>query len=260
MAHAIATSRVLSSRVAPVQSLRSSSRAVVAKRATSLKVVARDAPWLPGTSAPAYLDGSMPGDFGFDPLGFGANPEHLAKFREAELMHARWCMLAVTGQLGVEVLGLGNWIEAPLAMANGQDSMYLGNNLGPALVPTTLAAELLLVGILEGFRAGEKDQEKRMYPGGGLDPFGFSKGGDLDALKLKEIKNGRLAICAVFGNFMQGSVTHEGPVANWAAHIADPFNVNIATSNPVSIPYLHPELFSDNSAYWAAALPPWFPQ
>merc|ERR1712118_168053 len=31
------------------------------------------------------------------------------------------------------------------------------------------------------------------YPGGAFDPAGFSKSADLDVLKLKEIKNGRLA-------------------------------------------------------------------
>ena len=29
--------------------------------------VARDAPYAPGTTAPAYLDGSLPGDFGASP-------------------------------------------------------------------------------------------------------------------------------------------------------------------------------------------------
>lgn len=36
--------------------------------------------WLTGASPPAYLDGSLPGDYGFDPLGLGANPERLEWF------------------------------------------------------------------------------------------------------------------------------------------------------------------------------------
>ena len=36
--------------------------------------------WFPGNKAPDYLDGSMPGDFGFDPLGLGSDPNTL-----------RWC-------------------------------------------------------------------------------------------------------------------------------------------------------------------------
>jgi light-harvesting complex I chlorophyll a/b binding protein 1 len=40
----------------------------------------------------------------------------LAKFREAELIHARWAMLGVAGMLAVEVLGYGNWLEAPIGV------------------------------------------------------------------------------------------------------------------------------------------------
>eukprot|EP00959_Pyramimonas_sp_CCMP1952_P342453 7174714-Pyramimonas_sp.AAC.1 len=32
-----------------------------AVRSVALNVVARDAPWCPGSSAPSYLDGSLPG-------------------------------------------------------------------------------------------------------------------------------------------------------------------------------------------------------
>lgn len=34
--------------------------------------------WLTGSKAPKHLDGSLPGDFGFDPLGLGSDPERLA--------------------------------------------------------------------------------------------------------------------------------------------------------------------------------------
>ena len=40
------------------------------------------------------------------------------------------------------------------------------------------------------------------YPGGIFDPFGWSKG-DLESLKLKEIKNGRLAMFATLGFYAQ---------------------------------------------------------
>jgi hypothetical protein len=36
--------------------------------------------WLPGMTPPAHLDGSMPGDFGFDPLGLGLQGEERLKW------------------------------------------------------------------------------------------------------------------------------------------------------------------------------------
>ena len=55
-------------------------------------VVARaaDRPlWNPGSPAPEWLDGSLPGDYGFDPLGLGSDPDVLKYFQQAELVHAR---------------------------------------------------------------------------------------------------------------------------------------------------------------------------
>jgi hypothetical protein len=49
--------------------------------------------------APEYLDGSLPGDYGFDPLGLGADKEWLAWFQQAELMHCRWAMIGAAGIL-----------------------------------------------------------------------------------------------------------------------------------------------------------------
>lgn len=84
--------------------------------------VTMSAEWMPGQPRPPYLDGSAPGyvvryimhvyifclvyfshldvflwcrDFGFDPLGLGEVPENLERFKESELIHCRWAMLAV---------------------------------------------------------------------------------------------------------------------------------------------------------------------
>ncbi|CAI8589736.1 unnamed protein product [Vicia faba] len=64
--------------------------------------------WFPGSSPPEWLDGSLPGDFGFDPLGLGSDPELLKWFAQAELVHGRWAMLGVSGILIPEILeGMG---------------------------------------------------------------------------------------------------------------------------------------------------------
>ena len=44
----------------------------VSRSAASVRAVAADPDrpiWFPGSTPPEWLDGSLPGDFGFDPLG-----------------------------------------------------------------------------------------------------------------------------------------------------------------------------------------------
>jgi hypothetical protein len=46
---------------------------------------------------------SLPGDFGFDPLGLGEDPESLKWYVQAELVHSRFAMLGVLGILVTDV-------------------------------------------------------------------------------------------------------------------------------------------------------------
>nr|GMD79394.1 chlorophyll A-B binding protein 7, chloroplastic [Ipomoea batatas] len=46
-----------------------------------------------GSTPPPWLDGSLPGDFGFDPLGLASDPESLKWNQQAEIVHCRWAML-----------------------------------------------------------------------------------------------------------------------------------------------------------------------
>jgi hypothetical protein len=218
-------------------------RSVAAKARASVRVgaVAAARPtWCPGTPAPAHLDGTLPCDYGFDPLNLGADPENLKWFVQAELMHCRWAMLGLAGMVGPELLtkigisDLPNWIDA-----GNWDGYWLG--AGPLLFVQFAMMNWAEVRRWEDMKnpgsmnedpftgANKGDTNTDVgYPKGLFDPMGYAKDpSKMETLKRKEIANGRLAMVAIAGCFAQAINTGVGPVENLAYHLADPGHHNI---------------------------------
>jgi len=186
---------------------------------------------------PTPLPRSLPADYGFDPLGLGSNPESLKWFAEAERVHARWAMLGVAGILGAELVKPGVfWYEA----ATKVDL--------PFNIQGLVAFQLITMHWVESKRGydlrepGSQDQDPIFssfslpkhevgYPGGIFAPF---VPGDLAELKVKELKNGRLAMLAFVGFVMAAQVTGKGPLGALSEHLANPIGTTIFSKAAVT--------------------------
>eukprot|EP00803_Ostreobium_quekettii_P004853 evm.model.scf_752.7 EVM.evm.TU.scf_752.7 scf_752:49472-53356(-) len=211
--------------------------------------------WCPGAQIPKHLNGTLPGDVGWDPLGLGEDPQALKWYVQAELVHARFAMVGVVGMLVPQILAkfgvldVPQWYEAGQVAAQGSYAPF----------SVLLSMQLFLMGWAEtkrwmdfknpksqgepgsfvGFEAALGGTGENGYPGGVFDPLGLAKTSPTayKDLQTKEIANGRLAMQATLGFYAQYIATGKGPVDNWLDHIADPWNNNFAT-NGVSVPYL----------------------
>eukprot|EP00963_Diacronema_lutheri_P013374 scaffold2636_cov340-Pavlova_lutheri.AAC.36 len=208
---------------------------------------------------PEHLNGiQYAGDYGFDPLSLGREPEALDKYFEIELLHARWAMLGIVGCIVPEVLDMFGerlglsfteavWWKVGAAKASGENLNYLGIEgiriAGGQGIAVIALCQLVLMGGPEYARkVGIKGLEPLgiylpgdiNYPGGPLfDPLNLSRdAATFEKQKVREIKNGRLAMFAMLGLFVQAAVTREGAAQNFVDFWRDPLHNNILKYMP----------------------------
>uniref|UniRef100_A0A0F7GZU8 Chlorophyll a-b binding protein, chloroplastic n=1 Tax=Monsonia marlothii TaxID=163685 RepID=A0A0F7GZU8_9ROSI len=199
-----------------------------------LKIVAKKGEWLPGLASPTYLNGSLPGDNGFDPLALAEDPENLKWFVQAELVNGRWAMLGVAGMLLPEVFTKIGILNVPEWYDAGKQEYFASSS-------TLFVIEFILFHYVEIRRwqdiknPGSVNQDPIFkqyslppnevgYPGGIFNPLNFAP---TQEAKEKELANGRLAMLAFLGFVVQHNVTGKGPFENLLQHLSDPWHNTI---------------------------------
>mmetsp|Transcript_2773 Transcript_2773/g.3835 ORF Transcript_2773/g.3835 Transcript_2773/m.3835 type:complete len:250 (+) Transcript_2773:114-863(+) len=191
---------------------------------------------LPFDKRPELLDGSLPGDVGFDPAGFtnklpkqwliGGAERSLKWYREAEIVHGRVAQLAVLGFL------IPSFTHFPGNPDVGVAADAFAE-LNPFKALTTVPEEglwqiaLVIFGIelarIKRVIRGDKEPGDLGLGQTGFNPFGFKyTAEEYREKQVQEIKHGRLAMFGALGMLLQTQASGLGPVQQLAGAFSFP--------------------------------------
>mmetsp|Transcript_15790 Transcript_15790/g.14288 ORF Transcript_15790/g.14288 Transcript_15790/m.14288 type:complete len:253 (+) Transcript_15790:56-814(+) len=180
----------------------------------------------PFDKRPPALDGTLPGDAGFDPAGFTNNPpkawliggeaKSLKWYREAEIVHGRVAQLAVLGNI------IPAYFHFPGNPGFGVAAdAFAATNPYTALVTVPPAAlwqiALVIYGIelarIQRVIRGDKEPGDLGLGQTGFNPFGFNYTPEQYFEKqVQEIKHGRLAMVAIIAELLQAKISGVGVI------------------------------------------------
>jgi hypothetical protein len=173
---------------------------------------------MPFMARPAALTGALAGDVGFDPLGFAKTEADLMNYREAEVKHARLAMLAAAGW------PISELFDKKIASAFGLNPLLDASDRAPSVLNGGLGkvSPLYWIAVLGAAAAIDfyginrsKSGDASYFPGNlGFDPLKVYPKDEEGKkwMQLAEIKNGRLAMIAIFGFAIQEFVSKQGVV------------------------------------------------
>eukprot|EP00608_Synchroma_pusillum_P010426 CAMPEP_0198421504 /NCGR_PEP_ID=MMETSP1452-20131203/1680_1 /TAXON_ID=1181717 /ORGANISM="Synchroma pusillum, Strain CCMP3072" /LENGTH=240 /DNA_ID=CAMNT_0044141717 /DNA_START=66 /DNA_END=788 /DNA_ORIENTATION=- len=205
--------------------------AVRSSSVRSMKMEEEMSTALPFDKRPINLDGSLPGDVGFDPAGFSNNPplpwliggdgaRSLKWYREAELVHGRVAMLAFLGWITPEYLH----IPAPVfEEKNPLAALYTAPGAG--LVQISMAIFLIEVWRIKRVIRGDKEAgDLGLGQGEGRwNPLKLSfSDEEYRLMQVREIKHGRLAMFGILGCILQAKASGVGVITQLGSAFSVP--------------------------------------